>query len=188
MYLPCPWWDTATPCNASLQNYGPEQSLSVGSMHCALFTCLSWKKSLCSHNTLWSVIYVFQFYEEGVRIDDLVPSARSSRHLHQYDGEPCPSFANPCSSGGVCSPNLNDFECLCLEGFLGRTCDIGETNVKTADSRSELFRVQDPSDAFEKYKNKHQKEPCHHLLRRCLYSKHWWPSVIWWLHPAQVPK
>ena len=72
---------------------------------------------------------VQRFFENGVQVEDLVGSALSAQHIHQYDGEPCASNINQCGNGGVCIPNLNDYKCLCKGGFIGSTCDTDASTV-----------------------------------------------------------
>ena len=40
------------------------------------------------------------------------------------DIEECAS--NPCSNGGSCTDGVNDYTCACVDGFEGKSCNIGE--------------------------------------------------------------
>ena len=36
---------------------------------------------------------------------------------------PDPCLPNPCKNEGVCKADLNTFECRCVPGFKGKTCE-----------------------------------------------------------------
>ena len=38
--------------------------------------------------------------------------------------DPCDE--EPCQNGGICNSHNQDFQCVCLEGYLGFLCDIGD--------------------------------------------------------------
>ena len=35
--------------------------------------------------------------------------------------------SNPCKNGGTCFDLINSFSCSCLSGFIGKTCETGNS-------------------------------------------------------------
>ena len=54
---------------------------------------------------------------------DNVYSKCVTHSLYVTDVNDCAS--NPCQNGGSCSDMVNDYDCLCLSGYIGIRCEIG---------------------------------------------------------------
>ncbi|XP_063375588.1 agrin-like isoform X6 [Cydia amplana] len=62
-----------------------------------------------------------------VQEEDKLPCATSG--VTKYVGSPCGIGITPCKNNGSCIPLLNEYKCLCHDGFQGRNCEI-ELNVE----------------------------------------------------------
>ena len=70
------------------------------------------------------------------------PILRQENALHasnvaMFQGHPCSQ--EPCHNGGRCNPQLDSYECICLNGFSGGHCQNGKASASL-----KLFDVQDP--------------------------------------------
>ena len=52
---------------------------------------------------------------------ELRKAAQASQNVKPFRGLPC--GPNPCSNGGLCVPQLNNFHCKCVTGYGGLWCD-----------------------------------------------------------------
>ena len=40
----------------------------------------------------------------------------------------------PCLNGGTCSDGVNDYTCVCVDGYTGKNCSIGKNFVFSSDA------------------------------------------------------
>ncbi|XP_063548558.1 agrin-like [Cydia strobilella] len=57
-----------------------------------------------------------------VQEEDTLPCATSG--VTKYVGSPCGIGISPCKNNGSCIPLLNEYKCICSDGFQGRNCEI----------------------------------------------------------------
>ena|SRR6218665_1200665 len=67
-----------------------------------------------------------QFFKDKKLVENVLSESLAAVHVTQYNGPPCPTDNNPCHNGGLCIPNLNDFECRCVASFSGITCQLSK--------------------------------------------------------------
>nr|XP_037866862.1 agrin isoform X2 [Bombyx mori] len=54
----------------------------------------------------------------------------------KYTGPPCGDGLTPCKNNGTCIPLLNEYKCICHDGYQGRNCEIEKVNVEMLNERS----------------------------------------------------
>ncbi|XP_047536585.1 agrin-like isoform X2 [Vanessa atalanta] len=54
--------------------------------------------------------------------EDRLPCATSG--VTKYTGPPCGDGLTPCKNNGTCIPLLNEYKCICLDGYQGRNCEV----------------------------------------------------------------
>ncbi|XP_048489511.1 agrin isoform X2 [Plutella xylostella] len=59
--------------------------------------------------------------------EERLPCATSG--VTKYTGPPCGDGLTPCKNNGSCVPLLNEYKCICRDGFQGRNCEV-ELNVE----------------------------------------------------------
>lgn len=47
--------------------------------------------------------------------------------VHFPDINEC--ISNPCMNGGTCEDEVNSYRCICIDGWIGDTCEIGKENI-----------------------------------------------------------
>ncbi|XP_060806535.1 agrin-like [Amyelois transitella] len=57
-----------------------------------------------------------------VHEEDKLPCATSG--VTKYAGPPCGDGLSPCKNNGTCIPLLNEYKCICQDGYQGRNCEI----------------------------------------------------------------
>lgn len=53
--------------------------------------------------------------------EEVIPC--STPGVSKYSGFPCTQSANPCQNEGSCIPMMNEYKCICKEGYEGRNCE-----------------------------------------------------------------
>ncbi|CAH4031197.1 unnamed protein product [Pieris brassicae] len=54
--------------------------------------------------------------------EERLPCATSG--VTKYTGPPCGNGLTPCKNNGSCIPLLNEYKCVCREGYEGRNCEV----------------------------------------------------------------
>ncbi|XP_047526387.1 agrin-like isoform X6 [Pieris napi] len=54
--------------------------------------------------------------------EERLPCATSG--VTKYTGPPCGNGLTPCKNNGTCIPLLNEYKCVCREGYEGRNCEV----------------------------------------------------------------
>ncbi|XP_041975156.1 agrin-like isoform X2 [Aricia agestis] len=54
--------------------------------------------------------------------EDRLPCATSG--VTKYTGPPCGDGLTPCKNNGSCIPLLNEYKCMCRDGYQGRNCEV----------------------------------------------------------------
>ncbi|XP_063822042.1 agrin-like isoform X2 [Ostrinia nubilalis] len=57
-----------------------------------------------------------------VQEEERLPCATSG--VTKYTGPPCGDGLTPCKNNGSCIPLLNEYKCICQDGFQGRNCEV----------------------------------------------------------------
>ncbi|KAL0901465.1 hypothetical protein ABMA27_006716 [Loxostege sticticalis] len=57
-----------------------------------------------------------------VQEENRLPCATSG--VTKYTGPPCGDGLTPCKNNGSCIPLLNEYKCICRDGFQGRNCEV----------------------------------------------------------------
>ncbi|XP_072888416.1 agrin isoform X6 [Hemitrygon akajei] len=64
---------------------------------------------------------------------------RNAIGISNYRSHPCTAQINPCWNGGVCSPRLRDYDCMCQRGFSGSRCEKALEEKSAGESESIAF-------------------------------------------------
>jgi len=96
-------------------------------------------------------------YENGRLVDSFVAKSLEAAEISQYNGPPCSTASNPCLNGGKCMPSLDQYECRCVTGFTGESCQEA-VSVEETDKP-----VKFDGQTFIRYPNKVvKKQPSQH--------------------------
>ncbi|XP_053610410.1 agrin-like isoform X5 [Plodia interpunctella] len=69
-----------------------------------------------------------------VQDEEKLPCATSG--VTKYVGPPCGNGLSPCKNNGTCIPLLNEYKCICQDGYQGRNCEV--QNVAMLSDRSPI--------------------------------------------------
>lgn len=64
---------------------------------------------------------------------------RKAMEISNYRSHPCTKKVNPCQNGGVCSPRLREYDCMCQRGFSGTQCEKALEEKSAGESESIAF-------------------------------------------------
>ena len=70
-----------------------------------------------------------QIYENGSLVRDLVKTSLRAVGVTEYAGAPCHSQSDRrdvCLNAGTCIARLDEFLCVCVPPYNGRTCSSGQ--------------------------------------------------------------
>ncbi|XP_026732130.1 agrin-like [Trichoplusia ni] len=68
-----------------------------------------------------------------VQDEDRLPCATTG--VTKYTGPPCGEELTPCKNNGSCIPLLNEYKCICRDGYQGRNCEV-QINVEMLNERT----------------------------------------------------
>ncbi|KAG6440429.1 hypothetical protein O3G_MSEX001336 [Manduca sexta] len=69
-----------------------------------------------------------------VQEEERLPCATTG--VSKYTGPPCGDGLTPCKNNGSCVPLLNEYKCICRDGYKGRNCEIQHPTVEMLNERT----------------------------------------------------